>query len=93
MGTVARMGLIDFFAPEHHRQTLLCPFGAKKSFLSEMVQRGPDGPKKGPKWSPMNSLLAGPHNLQSFLTANSTHNYFFIARMISFFVTFGTKVP
>ena len=23
----------------------------KKSFLSEMVQKGPDGPKQGPKWS------------------------------------------
>ena len=26
-----------------------CPFGAKKSFLSKMVQKGPDGPKMGPK--------------------------------------------
>ena len=32
-------------------QTLLCPFGAKKLFLFEMVQKGPDGPKMGPKWS------------------------------------------
>ena len=36
-----------FFAPKHLFQTLLCPFGAKKSFLSEMVQKGPDGPKRG----------------------------------------------
>ena len=34
-----------------------------------------------------------PHNLRSFLTANSTQNYFFIARMLSFFVTFAKKVP
>ena len=85
MGTVARMGLIDFFAQEQHRQTLLCPFGAKNSFLSEIGQRGPDGPKQGPKWCPMNSLLLGPNNLRSFVTANSTENYFFTARMISFF--------
>ena len=31
------------------------------------------------------------HNLRSFLAANSTQNYFLIARM--FFVTFATKVP
>ena len=24
------------------------PFGAKKSFLSKMVQKGPDGPKRVP---------------------------------------------
>ena len=40
-----------YFAPKHLCQPLLCPFGAKKSFLSEMVQKGPDGPKMGPKWS------------------------------------------
>ena len=28
---------------------------------------------------------AGPHNMQSFLAANSTQNYFFIARMIIFY--------
>ena len=33
------------FAPKHFRLTLLCPFEAKKIFLSEMVQNGPDGPK------------------------------------------------
>ena len=37
--------------------------------------------------------VAGRHNLQSFLAANLTQNYFLIARMISFFVTFATKVP
>ena len=40
-----------YFAPKHLCQPLLCPFGAKKSFLSKMVQKGPDGPKMGPKWS------------------------------------------
>ena len=40
-----------YFAPKHLCKTLFCPFGAKKSFLSEMVQKGPDGPKRGPKWS------------------------------------------
>ena len=35
----------------------------------------------------------GPHNLGSFLAVNSTQNYFITARMISFFVTFATKVP
>ena len=40
-----------YFAPKHLCQTLLCPFGAKKSFLSKMVQKGPEGPKMGPKWS------------------------------------------
>ena len=39
---------IDFFTLEHLRHTLLCPLGAKKSFLTEMVQRGPDGPKTVP---------------------------------------------
>ena len=38
-----------YFAPKHLCQPLLCPFGAKKSFLSKMVQKGPDGPKMGPK--------------------------------------------
>ena len=33
-----------------------------------------------------------PHNLRSFLAANSTQNYFLIARMLIFFVTFATKV-
>ena len=37
-----------FFAPKHLRQTLLCQFGARISFLSEMVQKGPDGPKRVP---------------------------------------------
>ena len=32
-----------FFAPRHLLQTLLCPFGAKSSFLYEMIQKGPDG--------------------------------------------------
>ena len=41
---------VDFFAPKHLRQTLLCPFGEKNSFLSEMIQKGPDR-QKGPKWS------------------------------------------
>ena len=40
-----------YFAPKHLCKTLFCRFGAKKSFLSEMVQKGPDGPKRGPKWS------------------------------------------
>ena len=40
-----------YFALKHLCQPLLCPFGAKKSFLSKMVQKGPDGPKMGPKWS------------------------------------------
>ena len=40
-----------YFAPKQLCKTLFCPFGAKKSFLSEMVQKGPDGPKRGPKWS------------------------------------------
>ena len=31
-----------YFAPKHLCKTLFCPFGAKKSFLSEMVQKGPD---------------------------------------------------
>ena len=35
-----------FFAPKHLRQTLLCPFEAKSSFLSEMIQKGPYGPKR-----------------------------------------------
>ena len=39
------------------------------------------------------SSTPGRHNLQSFLTANSTQNYFIIARILSFFVTFATKVP
>ena len=29
---------------------------------------------------------AGPYNLQSFLAANLTKNYFLIARMLSFFL-------
>ena len=37
-----------FFAAKHLCQTLLCPFGAKNSFLSEMAQKGPDGPQRGP---------------------------------------------
>ena len=37
-----------YFAPKHLCQTLLCPFAAKKSFLSEMVQKGPYGPKRVP---------------------------------------------
>ena len=37
--------------PEINIKNLLYPFGAKKSFLSKMVQKGPDGPKMGPKWS------------------------------------------
>ena len=37
--------------------------------------------------------LAGRHNLRSFLAANLTQNYFLIARMLRFFVTFATKVP
>ena len=32
--------------PEINIKNLLYPFGAKKSFLSEMVQRGPEGPKR-----------------------------------------------
>ena len=40
-----------YFAPKHLCKTLFCRFGAKKSFLSEMVQKGADGPKLGPKWS------------------------------------------
>ena len=36
-------------------------------------------------------VVAGPHNLRSFPVANSTQNYFLIARMLSFFVTFATK--
>ena len=32
-----------FFALEHLRQTILCPFGPKKSFLTEMVEMGPKG--------------------------------------------------
>ena len=35
-----------FFAPKHLCQTPLCTFGAKKSFLSEMVQRVQNGPKR-----------------------------------------------
>ena len=31
--------------------------------------------------------------LRSFLAANSTKKYFLMARLLSFFVTFGTKVP
>ena len=27
------------FAPKHLCQTLLCPFGAKNSFLSELIQK------------------------------------------------------
>ena len=38
----------QFFALEHLRQTLLCPFGANNSFFSEMVQRCSDGPKRVP---------------------------------------------
>ena len=37
-----------YFAPKHLCKTFLCPFGAKTSFLSEMVQKGPDGPKRVP---------------------------------------------
>ena len=39
---------VDLFAPKHLRQTLLCPVGEKKSFLSEMIQKGPDR-QKGPQ--------------------------------------------
>ena len=39
---------VDFFAPEHLRLTLLCPFGAKNSFSFEIVQKGPDWPKRVP---------------------------------------------
>ena len=34
-----------YFAPKHLCKTLFCPFGAKKSFLSEMTQKVPDGPR------------------------------------------------
>ena len=36
---------------------------------------------------------SGRHNLRSFLAANSTQNYFLIARTVKFFATFATKVP
>ena len=35
-----------FFARKHLRQILLCPYGATNWFLSEMVQKCPDRPKK-----------------------------------------------
>ena len=38
------------------------------------------------------SLTPGRHNLGSFLAANSSQNFFLIARRIIFFVTFATKV-
>ena len=42
---------IDIFPQKHFCQTLLFPFEAKESCLSEMLQKRPDGPKRGPKWS------------------------------------------
>ena len=36
---------------------------------------------------------SGPHNLRSFLIANSTQNYFLIAHVITFLATFVTKGP
>ena len=40
----------------------------------------------------MDYLKAGPHNLRSFFAAHLTQIYFLIARMLSFCVTFATKV-
>ena len=37
-----------FFAQKHLRQTLLCPYGATNWFLSKIVQKDPDGPKRVP---------------------------------------------
>ena len=37
-----------FFAQKYLCQTLLCTFGATNWFLSEMVQKCPDGPQKVP---------------------------------------------
>ena len=46
-----------------------------------------------PHWCWQVFSAPGPHNLRSFLAAIPTLNYYLIARMISFFVTFATKVP
>ena len=48
-----------YFAPKHLCKTLFCPFGAKKSFLSEMVQKGPDWPKQDPT-SILRIFMVGP---------------------------------
>ena len=37
-----------YFAPKHLCHTILCPFRAKNHFLSEMVQKGLEGPKRVP---------------------------------------------
>ena len=39
------------------------------------------------------TFASGRHNLQSFIAANLTQNYFLIARMLCFFVIFATTVP
>ena len=38
----------DFFAPDGQNRALQRCFGAKYQFLFEMVQKGPDGPKRVP---------------------------------------------
>ena len=63
--------------------------GSKKSiFCKTECQR------QWAKGCQINSYFStGRHNLRSFLAVNSTQNYFLVARMLSFFVTFTTKVP
>ena len=44
------------FAQKHLRQTQLYPYEATNWFLSEKVQKCPDGPKRGPKLSKTSRL-------------------------------------
>ena len=72
------IGIIAIIAPKLFRKSKKCSEGSNVSTAvlppSLMVLK----------------VLSGPHNLRSFLAANSTQNYFLIARMLSFLWQFVT---
>ena len=71
----------NYSAPKGQSRVWRRCFGAKNQFLFEFVQKGPDGPKKGNKWSKNNWVdhvrpyytLSPPPSLNKKIDSGNTH--------------------
>ena len=74
-------------SPREHSQPEICVFFTEEIIRNICLLLSPLSGRWLLAWSNstlLSTYLTGRHNLQSFLAANSTQNYFLIARMLSF---------